>query len=102
MVLHHLDHFFRARHVCGDWRTASAFIAKGVCVSGSMETIQASAGAIVVLLHCRIRPLVLLSGTYVSNLDLLSSFQPTNITDCEPMVHFSNVVLAGLRVGPGT
>ena len=102
MVLHYLDHFLRARHVCGYWSIVSSFAAKGACVSGSLETFQASAVAIVVLLHRRVRPLALLSGTYFSDLDLLSSFQSTNISHRKPMVHFSNVVLAGICMGVGT
>ena len=102
MVVDDLDHFLRARHVCGYWSIVSSFAAKGACVSGSLETFQASAVALVVLLHRRVRPLALLSGAYFSDLDLLSSFQSTNISHRKPMVHFSNVVFAGICMGVGT
>ena len=102
MVLHYLDHFLRACHVCGDWSIISAFATKGVRISGSMETFQAFASAIVVLLHSRVCPLALLSGAYVSNLDLFPPVQPTNISHRKPMVHFSNVVPTGVCMGTGT
>ena len=102
MVVDDLDHLFCSRHVCGDWRIASAFAAKWVCVSRSTETFQAFAGAIVVLLHSRICPLALLSGAYVCSLDILPPVQPTNISHREPVVHFSNVVPTGLCMGTST
>ena len=102
MVVDYLGHFLRARHVCGDWSIVSAFAAKGICVSRSMETFQAFAGAIVVLLHSRVCPLALLSGAHVSSLDILPPVQPTNISHRKPMVHFSNVVPEGICVGAGT
>ena len=102
MVVDYLDYLLRARHVCGDWSIVSAFAAKGICVSRSMETFQAPAGAVVVLLHSRVCPLALLSGAHVSSLDILPPVQPTNFSDCEPVVHFSNVVPTGLCMGTST
>ena len=102
MVVDDLDHLFCSRHVCGNWRIASAFVAKGICVSSSMETFQAPAGAIVVLLHSRVCPLALLSGAHVSSLDILPPVQPTNISHRKPMVHFSNVVPTGICMGTST
>lgn len=57
VVIHYLDHFLRARNVCGYWGIVSTFATKWVCISGSMETFQAFAGAIVVLLRSRVCPL---------------------------------------------
>lgn len=102
MVVDYLDYLLSARHVCCYRGALSAFATKGVCISGSKETFQSFAGAIVVLLHSRVFPLALLSGAYVSNLDIFPPVQPTNISHRKPMVHFCNVVSTGIYMGVGT
>ena len=100
MVVDYLDYLFRSRHVCCYWGALGAVVTEGVYISSSLETFQTSAGAIVVLLHRRVCPLALLSGAYVSNLDIFPPVQSTNFPDSESMVHLGNVVLACIRMDP--
>ena len=102
MVVDYLDHFLRARHVCGDWSIVSAFAAKEICVSSSMETFQAPAGAVVVLLNCRVRTFPSLSSPYVRSVDILFPLWPANFSDSQSMVHISHVVLEGICMASRT
>ena len=102
MVLDHLDHLFCSRDVCCYRSTVGAFVTKGISISNTLETFQTSATPVVVLFAYRLPALPSLSRAHVCSVDILFSLWTANFSDCEPMVHFSNVVLAGIRVGPGT
>ena len=102
VALDYLDYFFCSRNVCCDWSIVSAFITEGIGNSHPSQTIQASTTSVVVLFAYRLLALSPLSRAHICSVDILFSLWTANFSDCEPMVHFSNVVLAGLRVGPGT
>ena len=102
MVLDHLDHLFCSRNVCRHRSTIGPFISKGVCISNSLETFQTTSTTVVALFADRLHALCPLSCAHICSVDILSSFWTTNFSHCKPVVHFSNVVPTGIRMGANT
>jgi hypothetical protein len=95
----HMDYFLRACNVCRHRSTSSQVVTEVLCCSYTSKALPTTPAPVVGLFTGRYLPVLLSRVSHISNMDISSPAESTDLLHCKSMVHVSTVVPKGIRVG---